>query len=118
MSSDVAKPSRSKGRIWLLILAVSMIGTLVTLLFYFLSSEARGIGFFDQEIRVETDQSIRRVRYCSTKVDDELRSRMERSGNPDLVDLWREAQPNGPNSFVARIKFTNRFNAFHYEEYY
>lgn len=36
-------------------------------------TEDVGLGGFDQEIRVETDKPIRRVTYCSCRVDERTR---------------------------------------------
>jgi hypothetical protein len=66
-----------------------------------------GVGFFDQEIMIESNKTIERVSYCSWTVDAETRIRAEAAVDPGLFDC-REASKLAERRFQASITFTTQ----------
>jgi hypothetical protein len=64
-----------------------------------------GDGVFDQTIIVEASQPVRRVHYCCTNIDDDLRHRLEQTADPTKYFEGEEAQRLEVNRFRARIWF-------------
>ena len=71
-----------------------------------LSIETRGIGSFDQSVNLETDRTVRAVRYVTWTVDPETRRRAEVTADPQLFE-WEPATLTGER-FTARVMCSNR----------
>jgi hypothetical protein len=74
-------------------------------------SAATGVGFFDQEIVVESANSVQRVAYCCWDVDAETRQRAERTADPQLFEC-RPAEGLGGNRYSAKVMCTTRSGLF------
>jgi hypothetical protein len=92
--------------IWLAFAGAIAGGVLVAL-----RVEKVGVGYFDQEVVVESDKPICGVSYCCWDVDDATRQRAESTADPRLFDC-RDATAVTENRFSARIRFTSRSRLF------
>ncbi|HEV3144730.1 MAG TPA: hypothetical protein VGZ47_12645 [Gemmataceae bacterium] len=80
-------------------------------------TEARGDGYYDQEIVVRSDKSITRVQCSACTLDDETRRLAEETADPRLF-VWEEVTQLAPNRFQSRISFSSRSGAFRGTQYF
>src|SRR5439155_19944412 len=95
-------------RLKVLLLLAGFVAVPTTLL---LRIESLGVGFFDQEVRLESDQPIDQVFYACLTLDEETRSQLKETAYPRLLEWDRTAAVTGGH-FTAHIKFTTRSGYF------
>jgi hypothetical protein len=64
-----------------------------------------GVGYFSQQIVVESDKPIRKLSYANENVDAETRRLAEETAVKGIFDKWWEAQPVGEHHYQASIMF-------------
>jgi hypothetical protein len=101
-------------RLKLLVLLIG-VATFVTALL--LATEMLGVGFFDQEVVLESSQPIERVSYFCGTIDEATRREAENTANPKLFE-WDRTCVLAGGRFTASIIFTTRSGCFHHNVYY
>src|SRR5262249_18318808 len=99
---------------WVLLLIVCIIAGGATLV---LTSEFLGVGFFDQNVELNSAKPIERVSYCCYTLDEQTRRKAEDTADPRLFE-WDSTVTLPGARFVAQIKFTTHSGCFHHRVYY
>jgi hypothetical protein len=98
-----------KWLVWGIVLAAG----LALLAAFLLSDQFYGVGFFDQQVVVDSSQPIKKVFFCCCTFNEADRRRLEAMPNPRTLVEWEEPDDFTEGHFTASITYDSISGFFH-----